>query len=181
MSTSVSLSVTVNARVQRHDVSGQPSRCRIFLREWLGLSGTKVACDQGACGACTVLVDDAPVTSCLTFAFAADGKSVRTIEGVAGGGRQPQPRPEGVPRAGVPQCGFCTPGMVMLAEALMRSDPAPSSDAIDCWMSANICRCSGYQVFRRAFSAARTRHEFHAPTGLPSSAAVFPVWTAGPS
>jgi aerobic-type carbon monoxide dehydrogenase small subunit (CoxS/CutS family) len=153
MSTSVALSVTVNGRVRRHDV---PANLTLsdFLREWLGLSGTKVACDQGACGACTVLVDDAPVTSCLTFAFAAGGKSVRTIEGVAGVDGNLNPVQQAFHEAGVPQCGFCTPGMVMLAEALMRSDPAPSSDAIDCWMSANICRCSGYQVFRRAFSAA---------------------------
>ena len=153
MSSSVPLSVTVNGTVQRHDV---PANLTLsdFLREWLGLSGTKVACDQGACGACTVLVDDAPGTSCLTFAFAADGKSVRTIESVAGEDGSFNPIQKAFHEAGVPQCGFCTPGMVMLAEALMRSDPAPSSDAIDRWMSANICRCSGYQVFRRAFSAA---------------------------
>jgi aerobic carbon-monoxide dehydrogenase small subunit len=152
MSTSVPLTVTVNGCVQRHDV---PANLTLsdFLRERLGLNGTKVACDQGACGACTVLVDDAPVTSCLTFAFAADGKSVRTIEGVAGADGNLNLVQQAFHDAGVPQCGFCTPGMVMLAEALMRSDPAPSSDAIDCWMSANICRCSGYQVFRRAFSA----------------------------
>jgi len=153
MSTSVPLSVTVNGVLQRHVV---PANLTLsdFLREWLGLSGTKAACDQGACGACTVLVDDAPVTSCLTFAFAADGKSVRTIESVAGEDGSLNPVQKAFHEAGVPQCGFCTPGMVMLAEALMRSDPAPSPDAVDRWMSANICRCSGYQVFRRAFSAA---------------------------
>jgi carbon-monoxide dehydrogenase small subunit len=152
MSTSVPLTVMVNGALQRHDV---PANLTLsdFLREWLGLSGTKVACDQGACGACTVLMDDLPVTSCLTFAFAADGKSVRTIESVAGEDGSLDPVQQAFHDAGVPQCGFCTPGMVMLAEALIRSDPAPSSDAIDRWMSANICRCSGYQVFRRAFSA----------------------------
>jgi carbon-monoxide dehydrogenase small subunit len=152
MSTAVSLSVTVNGAMQRHNV---PANLTLsdFLREWLGLSGTKVACDQGACGACTVLIDDLPVTSCLTFAFAADGKSIRTIESVAKEDGSLNPVQKAFHEAGVPQCGFCTPGMVMLAEALMRSDPAPSSDAIDRWMSANICRCSGYQVFRRAFSA----------------------------
>jgi carbon-monoxide dehydrogenase small subunit len=152
MSASVTLSVTVNGALQRHVV---PANLTLsdFLREWLGLSGTKVACDQGACGACTVLMDDLPVTSCLTFAFAADGKSVRTIESVAGEDGSLNPIQKAFHEAGVPQCGFCTPGMVLLAEALMRSDPAPSSDVIDRWMSANICRCSGYQVFRRAFSA----------------------------
>jgi carbon-monoxide dehydrogenase small subunit len=152
MSTSVPLTVMVNGAMQRHDV---PANLALsdFLREWLGLSGTKVACDQGACGACTVLMNDLPVTSCLTFAFAANGKSIRTIESVAKEDGSLNPVQKAFHEAGVPQCGFCTPGMVMLAEALMRSDPAPSSDAIDRWMSANICRCSGYQVFRRAFSA----------------------------
>jgi aerobic-type carbon monoxide dehydrogenase small subunit (CoxS/CutS family) len=152
MSTTVPLTVTVNGTLQRHDV---PANLTLsdFLREWLGLSGTKVACDQGACGACTVLVDDAPVTSCLTFAFAAAGKSVRTIESIAGDDGSLNPVQKAFHEAGVPQCGFCTPGMVMLAEALMRVEPMPSSETIDGWMSANICRCSGYQVFRRAFSA----------------------------
>jgi aerobic-type carbon monoxide dehydrogenase small subunit (CoxS/CutS family) len=152
MSTAISLAVTVNGTLHRHDV---PANLTLsdFLREWLGLSGTKVACDQGACGACTVLVDDVPVTSCLTFAFAADGKSVRTIESVAGEDGSLNRVQQAFHDAGVPQCGFCTPGMVLLAEALMRSDRTPSSATIDGWMSANICRCSGYQVFRRAFSA----------------------------
>jgi aerobic carbon-monoxide dehydrogenase small subunit len=152
MSTTVPLTVTVNGTLQRHDV---PANLMLsdFLREWLGLSGTKVACDQGACGACTVLVDDVPVTSCLTFAFAADGKSVRTIESVASEDGSLNHVQRAFHEAGVPQCGFCTPGMVMLAEALLGIDHRPSSECIDGWMSANICRCSGYQVFRRAFSA----------------------------
>jgi carbon-monoxide dehydrogenase small subunit len=152
MSVSVPLTVTVNGTLQRHDV---PANLTLsdFLREWLGLSGTKVACDQGTCGACTVLVDDAPVTSCLSFAFAADGKSVRTIESVAGADGSLNPVQQAFHEAGVPQCGFCSPGMVMLAEALMSIDRTPSSHTINGWMTANICRCSGYQVFQRAFSA----------------------------
>ena len=86
-------------------------------------------------------------------AFAAAGKSVRTIESIAGDDGSLNPVQKAFHEAGVPQCGFCTPGMVMLAEALMRVEPTPSSETIDGWMSANICRCSGYQVFRRAFSA----------------------------
>jgi aerobic-type carbon monoxide dehydrogenase small subunit (CoxS/CutS family) len=152
MSTIIPLTVTVNGTPQRHDI---PANLTLsdFLREWLGLCGTKVACDQGACGACTVLVDDAPVTSCLTFAFAADGKSVRTIESVAGEDGGLDPVQSAFHAAGVPQCGFCSPGMVMLAEALLRNHRRPSPETIDGWMSANICRCPGYQVFRRAFSA----------------------------
>jgi aerobic-type carbon monoxide dehydrogenase small subunit (CoxS/CutS family) len=152
MSTSVLLTVTVNGTLHRLEVPTSLTLADL-LREWLDLSGTKVACDQGVCGACTVLVDDAPVTSCITFAFAVDGTTVRTIESVAGEGGCLDPVQTAFHEAGVPQCGFCTPGMVMLAEALKIAERTPSSETIDRWMSANICRCSGYQVLRRAFSA----------------------------
>ena len=149
MSTTVSLAVTVNGVAHQATV---PANLTLvdFLRDWLGLTGTKLGCDQGACGACTVLIDGAPVTSCLTFAFATDGRAIQTIEGVAGA--QLDPVQQAFLDASVPQCGFCTPGMVMLAEALRRCDQAPSPAAVDGWMSANICRCSGYQVIRRAFA-----------------------------
>jgi aerobic-type carbon monoxide dehydrogenase small subunit (CoxS/CutS family) len=150
MSTTVSLAVTVNGVAHQATI---PTNLTLvdFLRDWLGLCGTKLACDQGACGACTVLIDDTPVTSCLTFAFAVDGKAIHTIEGVAGGVLDPVQ--QAFLDAGVPQCGFCTPGMVMLAEALRRCDGALSPASIDNWMSANICRCAGYQVIRRAFAS----------------------------
>jgi carbon-monoxide dehydrogenase small subunit len=152
MSRSVLLTVTVNGARHCREV---PTNLTLldFLREWLVLSGTKVACDQGTCGACTVLGDDMPVTSCLVFAFTADGKAVRTIEGMAAEDGSLDPIQQAFLDAGFPQCGFCTPGMVMLAEALRKFDPAPSPETIDRWMSANICRCSGYQVLRRAFLA----------------------------
>lgn len=152
MSTDICIGLRVNGQFHSVDI---PANVLLvdLLRGELGLRGTKVACDQGACGACTVLVDGKPTTSCLTFAFAVDGCDVVTIEGVAAGGVL-----DGIQQAfhenGVPQCGFCTPGMVMLAKGLLELDPNPGADRVDRWLSANICRCSGYQVFRRAFGKA---------------------------
>jgi carbon-monoxide dehydrogenase small subunit len=149
MSTDISLHLTVNGEPRAVQVP-----CHLMLvdliREHLQLRGTKVACDQGACGACTVLVDGAPTTSCLTFAFAADGCDIVTIEGVAATDGTLDRVQQSFHDSGVPQCGFCTPGMVLLAKALLEGTPNPDAEQIDRWLSANICRCSGYQVFRRA-------------------------------
>jgi aerobic carbon-monoxide dehydrogenase small subunit len=121
-----------------------------LLRDLFGLRGTKVACDQGACGACTVLVDGLPTTSCLTFAFAVNGKSIVTIEGVSKADGALDRVQQAFHDSGVPQCGFCTPGMVLLTKALLDRPGRASATEIDSWLTANICRCSGYQVFRRA-------------------------------
>lgn len=120
------------------------------LRDRFGLTGTKLACDVGACGACTVLVDGRPMASCSTFAWQADGAQIRTVEGLADadGGLDP------VQRAFVDnsafQCGYCTPGMIMLARALLDADPAPDRAKIRTWMSANVCRCTGYEMIVEA-------------------------------
>jgi carbon-monoxide dehydrogenase small subunit len=126
-----------------------------LLRDRLGLRGTKLACDQGACGACTVLVDGLPMTSCLTFAFAVNGKNIVTIEGVSRADGALDGVQQAFHDAGVPQCGFCTPGMVLLAKALVDRAEELDAIAIDSWLTANICRCSGYQVFRRALGCAQ--------------------------
>jgi carbon-monoxide dehydrogenase small subunit len=122
-----------------------------FLREDLNLRGTRVSCDQGACGACTVLVDGAVCTACMTFVFAVDGCDIRTVESLAGADGSLNALQEAFNCFGVPQCGFCTSGMLMLAEGLRRHTEQ-EFDATE-WMSANICRCSGYLGIVRALAS----------------------------
>lgn len=115
------------------------------LREMLGLSGTKDGCEQGTCGACTVLLDDRPVLACMTPAVECDGKAVRTIEGLAQGEKL-----TGLQQAfldqGAVQCGFCTPGMMMSATALLERSAKPTVDEIKKALEGNLCRCTGYNA-----------------------------------
>ena len=116
-----------------------------FLRDGLGLTGTKMGCDGGDCGACTVLVDGQPRLSCLTLAAEMNGRAVTTVEGLAIGG-QLHPIQEGFHVKLGSQCGFCTPGMVMAAKALLDANPDPSVDEIKAGLSNNLCRCTGYNT-----------------------------------
>jgi carbon-monoxide dehydrogenase small subunit len=126
------------------------------LREKLGLTGTKVSCDQGLCGACTVIIDEMPVAACTELAFMVDGRSVLTIEGLADGAALHPVQQAFVEAAGM-QCGFCTPGMVLLLETLLRREPNPDEAAVRHWLSSNVCRCTGYQpIIEAAMLAART-------------------------
>lgn len=113
------------------------------LRYGLGLTGTKQGCDKGDCGACTVVVDDRAVLSCLTLALACDGAEIVTVEGVAEAGRA-HALQDALDRTGGAQCGFCTPGVLMSAWALLRRDPTPSRETIAQALSGNLCRCTGY-------------------------------------
>ena len=113
------------------------------LRENFGLRGAKRSCDLGVCGACTVLVDGLPVSSCTTLAADADGRDVLTIEGLAKNGELDRVQRAFVEH-GAMQCGFCTPGMVMAVKALLALDPHPSEDAIRHFLRGNVCRCTGY-------------------------------------
>ncbi len=122
-----------------------------LLREHLGLTGTKTACGEGTCGSCTVLVGDRPVLSCLTLVAACDGAQVRTVEG--GGDLLDRLRAAFVAEDGF-QCGFCTPGQLMSALALLERDPAPSREAIVQAMSGNLCRCGAYEGIGRAVARA---------------------------
>jgi 4-hydroxybenzoyl-CoA reductase subunit gamma len=114
-----------------------------FLRETIGLTGTKTGCDGGECGACTVLVDDKPTLSCLTLAASVEGKRVDTVEGVgASGGLSAVQR--GFHEKLGSQCGYCTPGFIMASEGLLRHNPQPTDAEIHEWLGSNICRCTGY-------------------------------------
>ncbi len=114
------------------------------LRETLGLTGTKKSCNEGECGACTVLIDGKPAASCLVLAIDAQGKEIMTIEGLAQGEKL-HPIQEAFLRNGGIQCGFCTPGMVMSAKALLDENPGPTSVEVRKAISGNLCRCTGYQ------------------------------------
>jgi aerobic-type carbon monoxide dehydrogenase small subunit (CoxS/CutS family) len=111
----------------------------------LGLVGTKLSCDTQVCGACTVLLDARPVSSCTTLAIEAEGKAVETIEGLAAGTKL-HPLQEAFIDRFAFQCGYCTPGMIVSAKALLEARPDPDAAAVRHWMEGNICRCTGYQT-----------------------------------
>ena len=129
------------------------------LRYRLGLTGSKQGCDKGDCGACTVLLDGEPVLSCITFALACEGHDVVTVEGLAGAGG-PSPLQDAFDTSGGAQCGFCTPGMLVSATALLRRNPSPTREQIAQALSGNLCRCTGYEKILDAVAdAARVLRE----------------------
>ena len=123
------------------------------LRDRLALTGTKVSCDAQVCGACTVLVDGLAVSACTYLAFDAEGREVRTVEGLATAGQLDPVQQAFIDHAGF-QCGFCTPGMLMAAKSLLEDDPAPSREAVVHGMEGNLCRCTGYAHIIDAILAA---------------------------
>jgi len=123
------------------------------LRDTLGLTGTKKSCNEGECGACTVLMEGEPVASCLVLAMDAQNKHITTIEGLAKG-EQLHPLQEAFVKHGGIQCGFCTPGMIMSAKALLDEKPDPSPLEVRTAISGNLCRCTGYQQIVDAVMAA---------------------------
>lgn len=120
-----------------------------LLRDDLALTGTKRVCDRGACGACTVHVDGRPVYACLTLAHGCDGQDLRTIEGL-GGGDAPHPLQQAFALEDAAQCGFCTPGQLMAAAALLAANPDPTEQQVVAAMSGNLCRCGTYPKIVRA-------------------------------
>jgi carbon-monoxide dehydrogenase small subunit len=138
-----------NASSARHEkvlVPASRLKLRIaeVLRDELHLTGTKQSCSEGACGTCTVLLDGAPVRSCLLLAADVEGKEITTIEGLAGNGRL-HPIQEAFVEHYAIQCGFCTPGMILTAKALLDKNPHPTEEEIRSAISGNICRCTGYR------------------------------------
>lgn len=126
------------------------------LRYDLGLTGTKEGCSVGVCGACTVLMDGALVSSCLMLAVLADGKEITTVEGLAHNGNL-HPVQQAFIDFGGFQCGICTPGMVVAAKALLDENPTPSDDDIKDWMMGNLCRCTGYYKIIESIRGAASR------------------------
>lgn len=157
------------------NVNGRWHACRApartsladLVRERLGLTGTHLGCEHGVCGACTVLLDGDPVRSCIVLAAQADGRAVTTIEGVADADGRLSPVQEAFCETHALQCGYCTPGMILAAQALLDAEPDPSRADIDEALGGNICRCTGYVQIREAVElAARNRR----PTDEPAAA-----------
>ncbi len=130
------------------------------LREELALTGTKHGCELGECGTCTVLLDGMPVLSCLELAAACEGRAITTVEGMADGPRL-HPLQQAFVETGAAQCGYCTPGFLLAAQALLHEQPAPSRQAIKDALAGNLCRCTGYVKIYEAveLAAARMRGE----------------------
>jgi carbon-monoxide dehydrogenase small subunit len=153
------IQLTVNKTA--HDLEIEPRKTLLaVLRDQLGLTGTKEGCSTGDCGACTVLIDAKPVTSCLVLAASADGCEITTIEGLAKDGRL-HPVQQAFIDVGGMQCGFCTPGIIMSAYSLLQNNPSPSDAEIRSALAGNLCRCTGYtkvvEAVRKAASQMRRR------------------------
>ncbi|MBW2262156.1 MAG: (2Fe-2S)-binding protein [Deltaproteobacteria bacterium] len=148
----VEITLTVNG--DPYSVHVEPNRTLLdVLRDDLGLTGTNRGCNQGDCGACTVLVDGKAMNACLVLAPDADGAQITTIEGLATGGRL-HPIQQAFIDEGAVQCGYCTPGMIMTAAALLAAHPDPTEEQIRNGIEGNLCRCTGYESIVRAVRAA---------------------------
>ena len=148
----VTLTLRVNG--ETHDVSFAPHKTLLeVLREDMGLTGTKHGCELGECGTCTVLRDGEPVLSCLVLGIESDGKEIRTVEGMADA-RGPHPLQQRFAELGAAQCGYCTPGFLMTAKALLDRDPQPNREALKRELAGNLCRCTGYLKIYEAIELA---------------------------
>ena len=151
----MNVALTVNG--ERHVIDVEP-RCTLAdaLREKCGKTGTNIGCEHGVCGACTVLVEGDPVRSCLLFAVQLDGKSIRTVEGLEQDGRLDELQRAFTEHHAL-QCGYCTPGFLMLATAYLEKNGKPDEEAIRELVASNLCRCTGYQNIVRAICVAAER------------------------
>lgn len=151
----VELELVVNGRVRSLRIEPRETIAEV-VRDRLALTGTKVSCDAQVCGACTVLVDGRAVSGCTFLAVDAEGADVRTVEGLAQDG-QLTPLQEAFVESAAFQCGFCTPGMLMAATALLQDNPSPSRDEVIAGLEGNICRCTGYEPIIGAVLRAAAR------------------------
>ena len=159
----MNITVTVNGSVRTSEV--EPRMLLVhYIREVLGLRGAHVGCDTTSCGVCTVLLDGLPVKSCTMFAVQADGRSITTVEGMASNGQLHPVQAAFHEEHGL-QCGFCTPGMMLVAAAFLEENPAPTEEEIRWAISGNLCRCTGYQNIVRAVQQAAAEMN---PTGAQS-------------
>ena len=148
----MNITVTVNGAARTSEV--EPRMLFVhYIREVLGLRGAHVGCDTTSCGVCTVLVDGLPVKSCTMFAVQVDGRSITTVEGMASNGQLHPVQAAFHEEHGL-QCGFCTPGMMLVAAAFLEENPAPTEEEIRWAISGNLCRCTGYQNIVKAVQAA---------------------------
>jgi len=151
----VKIALTVNDEAT--EVAFAPHNTLLeVLREDLGLTGTKHGCELGECGPCTVLLNGTPVLSCLVLGLACAGHAVRTVEGMAQGGKL-HPLQETFADLGAAQCGYCTPAFLLAAEALLEANPTPTRDEIKDALAGNLCRCTGYIKIYEAVELAATR------------------------
>jgi len=153
MSDKKDITLTINGR--DHNVSVDPRwTLADVIRDHCGQTGTHLGCEHGICGACTILVDDAPVRSCLMFGIQADGKKIRTVEGLANGDEY-HPLQKAFIENHALQCGYCTPGFLMLATGILEAQPDISDDDLNEVLSSNLCRCTGYANIIKAVRIAR--------------------------
>jgi len=146
-----SFEAIVNGKQVKLDIP-QDLRLIDVLRDYLGLTGTKEGCGEGECGACTVLIDGEPYNSCLLFALQVQNRNILTIEGLASYNKL-HPLQESFLEHGAVQCGYCTPGMLLTAKALLDKNPKPTREEIKVAISGNLCRCTGYKKIVDAISA----------------------------
>lgn len=147
------LELTVNGRVCRPEIDPHATLLRV-LRDDLHLTGTKEGCDEGECGACTVLVDGDAVNACIIPALSVNHRVIETVEGLAGPDGGLSPLQQAFVDGGGVQCGFCTPGFLMMLTAFLRDNPAPTPEEIRIAVAGNICRCTGYSQIVEAVRAA---------------------------
>ncbi len=158
MPETIDLELSVNAKFHALRVEPRETLGEV-LRDRMSLTGTKISCDAQVCGACTVLVDGLAVSACTYLAADADGREVRTIEGLAIDGQLSPVQQAFIDHAGF-QCGFCTPGMLMAATSLLDEDPDPTREAVIHGLEGNLCRCTGYaQIIYAVLAAAATARE----------------------